>query len=52
MFEKDICPICGKEELEKLEIESDWKQFVPAGREVWGCSCCGNSFFKKIKIGD
>lgn len=48
-MDKDFCPICGKKTLEKIPPTSglEWLE-RPDLREWWGCSNCGNAFFKKV----
>jgi hypothetical protein len=51
IMEKDICPNCGKKELEKIQLPLDLAWLEIPGYEDWGCAHCGQSFFKKIEIG-
>lgn len=47
-MEKDICPNCGKRTLEKIEIAPQEIYLITPGFEDWGCTNCGNAFFKKV----
>ena len=46
-MKKDICPNCGKKELEKIQLPLDLAWLEIPGYEDWGCAHCGQSFFKK-----
>lgn len=48
-MEKEICPKCGKKELEKIPPTPgmEWLE-RPDLREWWGCPNCGEAFFKKV----
>ena len=50
-MEKDICPNCGKKELEKIQLPLDLAWLEIPGYEDWGFAHCGQCFFKKIEIG-
>ena len=50
-MEKDICPNCGKKELEKIQLPLDLAWLEIPGYEDWGCAHCGQSFFKKLRLG-
>ena len=49
-MKREICPNCGNQTLEKIEIETEWEWMKIPGYEDWGCSECGNAFFKKIPL--
>lgn len=47
---KDVCPLCEKKELERVE-QNDFNLvwLMDSSREWWECSHCGQAFFKKIE---
>lgn len=46
-MEKDICPNCGKKELEKIQLPLDLAWLEIPGYEDWGLRSLWTKFFQK-----